>query len=521
LKNEVIIALIASLVEEQTNLCFSSSEFKQGLRGIRGPRGFDGTDFDFEEYKGRINSLVTDHIESIKNSLKLKYCDLNEFELKALRGEDGDGFDFDESKEKITKIIADHIEIISESLKLKFSDLSGDEIGLLRGPKGRDGDGFDFDESKEKITKIISDHIEIISESLKLKFSDLSGDEIGLLRGPKGRDGRDGLEGPHGKDGKDFVFAETQGEISTLVSNYINEIKSDFKLKISDLNEEELLAIRGPRGQRGKQGRDFSIEENADTINALIIAHITTVKEDLKLKFSELSEEERESLKLKFQDLTEEDRYSLKGPRGQRGRQGRDGKDITPEDVQTVVEKNKDLLKGERGPLGPRGIPGISGSNGFSVQGPKGDSAPIITGIRVEETVYDELSLEFDFSDGHTLITNKVQMPTKKLISHSTIYTGSGGGGSTTPTSTYEVKNVASYTIQNSDITLENTYPGATFYLPAAPTLGQEFRILSGTSLGSLTLDGNGKNINGDASLILINYDSAPVQYNGTQWRIL
>ena len=86
--------------------------------------------------------------------------------------------------------------------------------------------------------------------------------------------------------------------------------------------------------------------------------------------------------------------------------------------------------------------------------------------------------------------------------------------------SSYQIKNIASYTILNTDESVENIYAGATFTLPAAPALGQRHTIYNDTTSGVLTVEGNGKNINGGTSIELREYDSAILQYNGTQWRI-
>lgn len=80
----------------------------------------------------------------------------------------------------------------------------------------------------------------------------------------------------------------------------------------------------------------------------------------------------------------------------------------------------------------------------------------------------------------------------------------------------------ANFTLRKSDYVVEaNATSGAfTITLPAAPVTGQVYyivRINSGAN--NVTIDGNAKNINGAATLVLSNqYDTAQIVYNGTQW---
>ena len=317
MKSEVILALIYKLVEDRVTEKLSSIEFQRGVRGMRGQRGSDGKDFSFEENKQNISGLINNHIDSIKDSLKLSFNDLTEEEILSLKGADGK-----EGKD---------------------------------GRDGVDGASFDFEESREDIERSIHNYISTISDELKLRFEDLSEEEISLLRGKKGKDGR---------DGRDFIFEENRESISELVSSFIEENKSTFKLK-----------------------------------------------------FEELKPEEKDQLKLKFEDLTEDERSSLRGARGQRGRAGADGQSIV-------------------GPMGPRGLPGAIGPRGYpgkdavaidgkdGVDGKDGADAPVVTDVRVDKWGKNEISFEFDFSNGETLVTNKVALPTPQVVSQSIINAG-------------------------------------------------------------------------------------------------
>jgi hypothetical protein len=119
------------------------------------------------------------------------------------------------------------------------------------------------------------------------------------------------------------------------------------------LNIETLTGPRGPRGFRGESGKDFSIEDAIPIIHQAI-------------------EDNRESLKLKFSDLSEEDKSSLVGPRGKDGRHGVDGKDASLEDISEVVLSHKESLKLKFSDLseedksslvGPRGKDGRHGKS--------------------------------------------------------------------------------------------------------------------------------------------------------------
>lgn len=236
--------------------------------------------------------------------------------------------------------------------------------------------------------------------------------------GPRGRHG---VAGPPGADGKSFVFSEHEEKIRSLIK--------ESSLKFEDLTEEEIRLLKGSKGKDGEKGRDFYFEEHEDRITQMIKDHVGTL--DLKLKFEDLTQEERDSLrgpkglkgdtgkgfdfdehkeyfdslKLKFEDLSEEEREALKGDPGPVGRRGEPGRsfifeehkeyfdslkpkfsDFTSEEVESLRLKfdalspeERDSLKLRfedltdeqkallRGPRGQRGKPGQS------IKGDKGD----------------------------------------------------------------------------------------------------------------------------------------------------
>jgi hypothetical protein len=279
----------------------------------------------------------------------------------------------------------------------------------FRGPAGENGKDFVFAEH--------ADQIRSWAKEFALKFSDLDENQIASLRGPRGRDGRDG------RDGHDFIFEEHREEISEILKSELQSLAPNLKLKFSDLTLEEKAELRGPRGQRGKPGRDFNFEEHREFFESLKPKFSDLTEEErgeLKLRFADLSDQDKEELKLKFSDLTDADRFQLRGPRGQRGRPGTQGDkgDIGP--------------KGDAGPRGPRGLPGPIGMAGRpgteGPQGEPGEDAPYITDIRLIEKDR-RIRFVFEFSDGSQIETASVKLPDTESYFYSAVSVQSGGGG--------------------------------------------------------------------------------------------
>ena len=238
--------------------------------------------------------------------------------------------------------------LIEESLENNLRVVEGPQGP--RGLRGKDGESFSFDNNKDQIAEIISSLIPDKSELIGERGQD----------GKKGRDGesfsfeknkeeiekiisekiptREELTGPKGDTGdrglpgRDFEFSESETDILRLVRDCTGEIKDSLKLKLSDLSEEEIQSLRGSRGQRGRPGKDFEFEEHRELFESLI-PKIDIEK--LKLRFSDLTDSDKGELKLNFSDLTEEQVSSLRGPRGQRGSPGKD----------FSLEENKELLE--------------------------------------------------------------------------------------------------------------------------------------------------------------------------------
>lgn len=246
----------------------------------------------------------------------------------------------------------------------------------------------------------------ILSKFVKEKLDELPRPTVGP-RGFRGATGPQGDPGTDGHDGEGFDF-EAHAE-------KIREWVKDFSLKFSDLSDEEISQLRGPRGRDGKDGRDFIFEENESQINSFLIQYVSGL--DLKLHFKDLTDAERESLKLKFKDLADDERFELRGPRGQRGKPGRDGLD---------GDDGKDGQPGARGLPGPVGMRGLTGTNGLpGFSGDDGKDAPEIVAIDVLQE-RDMFRLAFRFSDGTEIVTNSIFIPGGSIT-----FVGGGGGGGT------------------------------------------------------------------------------------------
>jgi hypothetical protein len=190
------------------------------------------------------------------------------------------------------------------SLKITFDELSEDDKQELkgrkgdRGLKGSSGESFSWEESKEDIEIIISNYFESIKNSLKLSFSDLTEDEISSLRGPRGL---------KGQKGSSFNWDARKEDIFSKIKEFFDLEKDSLKLKFEDLSEDDVLKIVGPRGPKGQKGNSFDWDIYRDSIY-----------EEIR----NLIKEEKDSLKLKFEDFTESQLSELKGPRGSKGQRG-------------------------------------------------------------------------------------------------------------------------------------------------------------------------------------------------------
>lgn len=389
-----------------------------------------------------------------------------------------------------------------------------------RGLRGPQGVPFLFEDHKEDIYSFLIEYLK---------------DDSSFLESVRGQDGLGGM------DGKDFVFDEHQDEIKNIIhslrdalklqfSDLTEEEKCNLRLKFSGLTvneKEELKGPRGPRGQRGRPGQDFVFDEHREYFDSLKLKFSDLTEEELdnlKLKFDNLSEDEKGKLKLKFSDLTDDERDTLKGdrgPRGQRGRQGADGlagKDVTVEDVRIVVDENEDKLRGPRGVPGVAGVVGPKGLIGsIGPMGEAGQDAPEIEEIELLTRGGDEIAFRFEFDDGSSIDTDYVKLPELKQRNNIYVAGGVRGGGSRRL-----VVNLldSDYTIPVCEGYFEQTVSGLTTYLPAVPVDGCDF-FVTNFSNGNGTVDGNGNTILGDATKTIKKKESFRMLFNGLEWKII
>ena len=255
-------------------------------------------------------------------------------------------------------------------------------LSPVAGPRGFRG--IQGDPGKDFSWAENEESIKSLIKEAALKFSDFTDDQIEVLRGPRGH---------AGKDGSDFDFESRRADITDIISVALRELRSELKLNFSELTEDEQELIRGPRGHagaRGRDGKDFVFEEH---------------------------EEFFKSLKLKFSDLTEEEREALKGSAGRDGRDGKDFvfeeheeffkslklkfSDLTDEEKSEIKLKYSDLsaddIEGLRGPRGQRGKPGRDGKD-FDFE----EYRQFFEGLRLkfsDLSDLDKMELKLQFSD--------------------------------------------------------------------------------------------------------------------------
>lgn len=383
-------------------------ELPEGIPGPRGLRGADGSSFNLDDHRQEITELILKNIP--------EKFELTDEQIETLRGPKGErgrdgSVDYGIVQELIEKTIPS-----KEELRFKYDDFTFEQLELLRGeegPSGRDGKNFDVFENIEILKEAVNHTVNEIRDSLKLRFEDLSAEDIESLRGPRGQ---------RGKTGIDFVFDDHKESIATIISQEIIKQSDSLKLKFEDLSEDAIEKLRGPRGQRGKSGTDFSLEESKPFIESTLQQIFSESAPSLKIKFDDLTTEEKNSLKPTFEDFTDEQKLSLKGPRGQRGKQGIQGEQGDRGEKGDIGAEG---AIGPRGPVGLRGEQGFKGADGKNGRdGRDGVNAPTIEDVHVEMVSKNELQFTFAMSDGTEILSNKLSLPKTNVTN---VYVAGGG----------------------------------------------------------------------------------------------
>lgn len=152
----------------------------------------------------------------------------------------------------------------------------------------------------------------------------------------------------------------------------VNQDKTYIQWRYTDGNWQNLVALSDLKGtagdtpvfRTGSTGIEWKYTSEEDTAYRVFVPY-----DDLKLKFSDLTPEQKDELKLHFSDLTEEDKAELKGEKGDIGPQGLRG---------------EQGIQGETGPQGPIGETGPQGPVGpKGEQGVKGDKGDTGSGFKV------------------------------------------------------------------------------------------------------------------------------------------
>lgn len=149
----------------------------------------------------------------------------------------------------------------------------------------------------------------------------------------------------------------------------VNQDKTYIQWRYTDGNWQNLVALSDLKGtagdtpvfRTGSTGIEWKYTSEEDTAYRVLVPY-----DDLKLKFSDLTSEQKDELKLHFSDLTEEDKAELKGEKGDIGPQGLRGE----QGIQGETGPQGPIGEtGPRGPIGPKGEQGVKGDKGDTGSG--------------------------------------------------------------------------------------------------------------------------------------------------------
>tara|TARA_R110000787_G_scaffold5686_9_gene20566 strand:- start:6849 stop:8585 length:1737 start_codon:yes stop_codon:yes gene_type:complete len=400
---ENLLALVDVIIDEKIN----STQLPQGPKGSRGSRGFDGEngkDFSWAAFSSDIIDEVKKHSVSFaklsddeKESLKGTRGFRGQ---KGSRGDDGKAFAWLEHEFKIFSEIEKHsltFEKLNDDQKLELRGEQGLK-GLkgspgLKGERGDNGKSFEWEDYQDIIFARINEH--------KLKFSDLTDDEKTELKGSRGLRGQKGTRGTDGVDGENFSWENSKEEISKLVSE--NKLKFD---DLSDENKEELKGAQGLKGTKGLKGKDGvdGIDFNWDEHKDVILSRV----DESKLTFSDLTEDEVCSLK---------GPRGLRGQKGKSGANGFSAYEtwsLKNDGSELDFLKSLTGLNGTPGIKGLDGKRGTFGSDGRD--GIDGEDAPLIVKVEIDKLGISRYRFIFHFDDGSKLKTNEIKLDAGSII---------------------------------------------------------------------------------------------------------
>lgn len=149
----------------------------------------------------------------------------------------------------------------------------------------------------------------------------------------------------------------------------VNQDKTYIQWRYTDGNWQNLVALSDLKGtagdtpvfRTGSTGIEWKYTSEEDTAYRVLVPY-----DDLKLKFSDLTSEQKDELKLHFSDLTEEDKAELKGEKGDIGPQGLRGE----QGIQGETGPQGPIGEtGPQGPVGPKGDKGVKGDKGDTGSG--------------------------------------------------------------------------------------------------------------------------------------------------------
>lgn len=128
----------------------------------------------------------------------------------------------------------------------------------------------------------------------------------------------------------------------------VNQDKTYIQWRYTDGNWQNLVALSDLKGaagdtpvfRTGSTGIEWKYKSEEDTAYRVLVPY-----DDLKLKFSDLTPEQKDELKLHFSDLTEEDKAELKGEKGDPFTY----EDFTPEELESLKGADGKTAKFEAG----------------------------------------------------------------------------------------------------------------------------------------------------------------------------